>query len=185
MPDLYAVLGVGRTADAGEIRAAYRRHARRHHPDLGGDEQRMMVLNKAWHVLGNADRRAAYDARRSGRKATPAKSRDGYTVLDFGRYEGWSLREIAGEDDNYFEWLRRTPAGRVLTGRSARSSTTVRTPTKSSGRPRSLRNVGVPGDVASRARALRSPPDLTGPPVGIPPPGERCLPHRGSRSQER
>jgi molecular chaperone DnaJ len=114
MPDLYAVLGVGRTADAGEIRAAYRRRARRHHPDLGGDEQRMMVLNKAWHVLGNADRRAAYDARRSGRKSTTVKSRDGYTVLDFGRYEGWSLREIAGEDDNYLEWLRRTPAGRVL-----------------------------------------------------------------------
>ena len=93
MPDLYAVLGVGRTADAGEIRAAYRRRARRHHPDLGGDEQRMMVLNKAWHILGNAERRAAYDARRSGRKSTPAKSRDGYTVLDYGRYEGWSLRE--------------------------------------------------------------------------------------------
>jgi curved DNA-binding protein CbpA len=114
MPDLYAVLGVGRAADAGEIRAAYRRRARRHHPDLGGDEQRMMVLNKAWHVLGNAERRAAYDARRSGRKSTPAKSRDGYTVLDFGRFEGWSLREIAGEDDNYLEWLRCTPAGRVL-----------------------------------------------------------------------
>ena len=114
MPDLYAVLGVGRTADAGEIRTAYRRRARRHHPDLGGDEQRMMVLNKAWHVLGNADRRAAYDARRSGRKSTPAKSRDGYTVLDFGRYEGWSLFEVAAEDDNYLEWLRRTPAGRGL-----------------------------------------------------------------------
>jgi hypothetical protein len=72
------------------------------------------VLNKAWHVLGNADRRAAYDARRSGRKSTTVKSRDGYTVLDFGRYEGWSLSEVAAEDDNYLEWLRRTPAGRVL-----------------------------------------------------------------------
>ena len=30
------------------------------------------------------------------------------------RYEGWSLREVAAEDDNYLEWLRRTPAGRVL-----------------------------------------------------------------------
>lgn len=146
MPDLYAVLGVGRTADAGEIRAAYRRRARRHHPDLGGDEQRMMVLNKAWHILGNDDRRAAYDARRSGRKSTPAKSRDGYTVLDFGRYEGWSLREIAGEDDNYLEWLRRTPTGRVLNreisqilDRREESFDELRTATVATKRRRSLR----------------------------------------------
>jgi curved DNA-binding protein CbpA len=113
MPDLYAVLGVGRTADAREIRAAYRERARRHHPDLGGDEQRMMVLNKAWHILGHPDRRAAYDARNGARKPKAARSRDGHTVLDFGRYAGWSLAEVAAQDDDYIEWLRRTPAGRA------------------------------------------------------------------------
>ena len=33
-------------------------------------------------------------------------------VLDFGRYAGWSLRQIAMRDPDYLEWLRRTPAGR-------------------------------------------------------------------------
>jgi curved DNA-binding protein CbpA len=115
MGDLYAVLGVERTADARTIRARYRQLARRHHPDLGGDDERMMVLNKAWHVLGNPDRRARYDAR-ARRKATKAqpRSRDGHTVLDFGRYEGQSLGEIAAADDNYLVWLRRTSAGRHL-----------------------------------------------------------------------
>jgi hypothetical protein len=33
-------------------------------------------------------------------------------VLDFGRYAGWSLRQVALRDPNYLEWLRRTPGGR-------------------------------------------------------------------------
>jgi curved DNA-binding protein CbpA len=35
-------------------------------------------------------------------------------VLRFGRYDGWSLGEIAGVDRPYLEWLRRAPAGRGL-----------------------------------------------------------------------
>ena len=34
-------------------------------------------------------------------------------MLDFGRYAGWSLAEVAAQDDDYIEWLRRTPAGRA------------------------------------------------------------------------
>jgi hypothetical protein len=33
-------------------------------------------------------------------------------VLDFGRYAGWSLRQVALRDPDYLEWLRRTPGGR-------------------------------------------------------------------------
>jgi len=111
MSDLYAVLGV---ADARSIRDAYRRLARRHHPDAGGDDQRMMVLNKAWRVFGDAERRAGYDAKLAQPKVRRPRTRDGHTVLDFGRYEGWSLGEIAAEDDNYLHWLLRTQTGRAL-----------------------------------------------------------------------
>lgn len=34
------------------------------------------------------------------------------TVLDFGRYKGWSLGQIAGHDPDFLEWLERSPAGR-------------------------------------------------------------------------
>jgi len=34
------------------------------------------------------------------------------TVLDFGRYKGWSLSQIAGHDPDFLEWLERSPAGR-------------------------------------------------------------------------
>jgi len=34
------------------------------------------------------------------------------TVLDFGRYKGWSLGQIAAHDPDFLEWLERSPAGR-------------------------------------------------------------------------
>ena len=34
------------------------------------------------------------------------------SVLDFGRYVGWSLGQIAASDPEYLEWLARTPIGR-------------------------------------------------------------------------
>jgi len=111
--DLYAILGVGLDADGLTIRRAYRRLARRHHPDSGGDPRQMMRINEAWRVLGQPDRRASYDAQLR-RPAPKTRARDGHTVLDFGRYEGWSLADIAAQDDDYLEWLRRTPTGRPL-----------------------------------------------------------------------
>ena len=60
-PSHYDVLGVATTASPDEVRAAYRRAARDHHPDFGGDALRMQDLNAAWHVLGDPIRRAAYD----------------------------------------------------------------------------------------------------------------------------
>jgi len=39
-------------------------------------------------------------------------SMPGSRVLDFGRYAGWTLRQVALQDRDYLEWLRRTPLGR-------------------------------------------------------------------------
>lgn len=66
----YEVLGVAESAGSGELRAAYRAAARTAHPDSGGDAERMRQLNEAWHVLGDAERRAGYDRElRSARQA--------------------------------------------------------------------------------------------------------------------
>ena len=104
---------------------------------------KMAELNAAFEVLGDAERRAVYDQSRRALAATtdappgrpgapPAEGpaagprinrqplgrraaapvRSG-TVLEFGRYAGWSLDDLASRDPKYLEWLARTMIGRA------------------------------------------------------------------------
>ena len=126
LTDHYTVLGVERDADRRTIQTAYRARARSTHPDFGGEGADMARINEAWRVLGDAERRATYDAtigNDSHQAATPRRrqtrssergQRNGSTVLDFGRYEGWTIRDVANVDDDYLQWLQRTSLGRPL-----------------------------------------------------------------------
>src|SRR4051794_8423451 len=63
--DPYETLGVSRTATSDEIRAAFRKIAKKNHPDLNpGDraaEERFKAANSANEVLSDPDRRAKFD----------------------------------------------------------------------------------------------------------------------------
>ncbi len=63
--DYYKTLGVPRTADAAEIRKAYRKLAGKHHPDRNADDAKaaetFKEVGEAYAVLSDADKRAAYD----------------------------------------------------------------------------------------------------------------------------
>jgi molecular chaperone DnaJ len=65
--DPYQVLGVSKTATPDEIKAAFRRLAREHHPDRNpGDpdaQRRFQEINAAHQMLSNSERRAQFDAR--------------------------------------------------------------------------------------------------------------------------
>jgi curved DNA-binding protein len=63
--DYYKILGVTKNADEKEIKTAFRKLARQHHPDVNPDdaqaEERFKEINEAYEVLGNAEKRAKYD----------------------------------------------------------------------------------------------------------------------------
>lgn len=57
----YEVLGVPKTASTDEIKKAFRRQARKHHPDAGGSEEKFKELNEAYEVLSDKEKRSQYD----------------------------------------------------------------------------------------------------------------------------
>src|SRR3712207_5249155 len=63
--DLYKVLGVGKGASQEDIRRAYRKLAREHHPDANRDdskaEERFKEIQHAYEVLSNPEKRREYD----------------------------------------------------------------------------------------------------------------------------
>lgn len=70
----YEVLGVSIDADFAEIKSAYRKLARIHHPDLGGDATTFAQINKAYDVLSDADARKRYD--QTGKSDEPVRPED-------------------------------------------------------------------------------------------------------------
>jgi len=135
LADHYRILQVDPGAELDVIQAAYRVLARRHHPDLAGDDTLMKRINAAWEVLGDKEQRAEYDRARAGGGALsqsaivtsdpmvrpapidhagPPRGRPFGTVLTYGRYEGWSLGQVALVDPEFLEWMRSVPGGRYL-----------------------------------------------------------------------
>jgi len=131
--DLYKLLQIDPDAEPEVVRAAYRALALKYHPDVStGSQERMAAINHAWGILRDAAARAAYDSSRvvlarqplasqqevsyempDPMPATPPGKASG-SRLDFGRYAGWSLGQVAAKDPEYLQWLTRTPIGRAF-----------------------------------------------------------------------
>jgi len=124
--DPYAILQVLPTADQVVINAAFKALALKYHPDHDATRRaadKMAELNRAYAILRDPSARAAHDrSRRStiagisvaatARAATaPPPSAGQGSVLNFGRYTGWSLRDLARHDPDYVLWLSRHSSG--------------------------------------------------------------------------
>ncbi len=125
--DLYEILGVRRGAGGGEIRRAYRRLARRYHPDLNpGDREaqaRYAQITRAFETLNDPERRRAYDAGVLLEPTEPAPSY-GFEGFDF------SVQASVGAEASTFgelfaDVLTRTLGGQEGPQRGAHLHATV------------------------------------------------------------
>ncbi|NWF59825.1 MAG: molecular chaperone DnaJ [Fischerella sp.] len=85
--DYYEILGVSRDADKEEIKQAYRRLARKYHPDVNkepGAEERFKEINRAYEVLSESETRARYD--RFGEAGVSGAAGVGYQDVDMGGF---------------------------------------------------------------------------------------------------
>ena len=101
--DYYAVLGVSKTADSAEVKKAYRRLARKYHPDMNpGDraaEAKFKEVSEAYEVLSDTDKRQQYDRfgqywQQAGRSAT-----SGGSAYPGGAAGGFDFSQYADFDE--------------------------------------------------------------------------------------
>ena len=105
------MLGVSPLATEAQIKAAYRALVKLHHPDAGGDDQRILALNAAWEVLRDGPRRRRYDAASGAAPADPTA--EAATHVPVGKRR---QRPGAASDQQLLDWLRQvyTPIDRLL-----------------------------------------------------------------------
>lgn len=128
--DYYSILGVSKTATADEIKKAYRKLARKYHPDVNPDNEdaklKFQQVNEANEVLSDPEKRKKYDSYGENWKhaeeyeqARQQQSQNGgfADYGDFGGFSGGSY-SFGGDDEggfsDFFESLfggRRSASG--------------------------------------------------------------------------
>lgn len=97
----YEVLGVPETAEDEQIKQAYRKQAKKYHPDLNPDdpvaEAKFKAVVEAYETLSDAGKRKAYDAKRNKKKVYGEQ-----TKKDSGNIPGMDIGKFTKDMERYF-----------------------------------------------------------------------------------
>jgi len=122
----------------------------------------MQIINEAWAILSRPAYRRAYDEAKAAARerarvrraeqaprttatvdgpaadsTLPETSERRLDTLDFGRYEGWTIRDVSQHDPDYLDWLARTPTGRMYRPQILEALAAAREAEVEAGRPTS------------------------------------------------
>src|SRR5271167_781635 len=119
--DYYEILGVTRGSDADEMKRAYRKLARKFHPDVSKEknaEEKFKEVQEAYEVLRDPDKRAAYDQLgrdfRNGQQFRPPPD----WSQRFGQSDGQSFSDLNGFSDFFASLFGGARAGSAGFGQS-------------------------------------------------------------------
>lgn len=119
MRDPYSILGVTKSADASAIKSAYRKLAKKYHPDQNPDDpkakERFAEASSAYDILGDKDKRRAFDRGEIDASGNP-------TMAGFNPFGGGQSRAQGGPNANFddlFSTFSRGGGGRFSQGRRA------------------------------------------------------------------
>jgi curved DNA-binding protein len=144
--DYYATLGVGKTASEKEVKQAFRKLARKYHPDVNpGDksaETRFKEINEAYEVVGDPEKRKKYDELGSNWKMYEQSRQQGGAGFDpsqWGSHTGGGssqgsyrtmtpeeMRDLFGNDDPFSDFFHAFFSGSgepEMRGRGGRAGT--------------------------------------------------------------
>src|ERR1700709_2766155 len=98
--DYYKILGISKTASQDEIKAAYRKLARKHHPDLNPNDKdankKFQQINEANEVLSDPEKRKKYD--QYGKDWQHAEAYEKAGAAGASRRNGGNRRTQGGAD---------------------------------------------------------------------------------------
>ena len=97
--DYYEVLGINKNASADEIKRAYRKMAKKYHPDVNKSadaEEKFKEVNEAYEVLSDPDKKAAYDRYGHAAFEQGAGGAGGFGGFNAGGFEDFDFGDIFG-----------------------------------------------------------------------------------------
>tara|TARA_Y100001968_G_C19346434_1_gene712298 strand:+ start:214 stop:906 length:693 start_codon:yes stop_codon:yes gene_type:complete len=103
--DPYKTLGLKNNATFLEIKTAYRNLVKTHHPDAGGDKKEIILLNAAWEILGDKEKRKVYDLNIKSKNSFIEKKRN---VRNYAasKFEQSVKEKVAKEENALIFWMK-------------------------------------------------------------------------------